>query len=938
MDYMGYDHQKTEDKWQKKWADARLGEAEPDNREKFFLIFAYPGISGYLHVGHMRGYTYSDVICRYKRMRGYNVLFTAGTHPSGSHSYILARRVERGEPAFIEYLKANGCTDVEIERLKDPIEVVRFFSGVYVDDWKKFGFLMDLRRFTTTVNPDYNRFIEWQFRKLKEKNLLVQKPYFATFCVNCGPIAVDASQTDILKGGTAEQQEFTLLKFKFGEEFIIAATLRPETVYGQTNLWVDPNVAYVKAEVNDETWIISRECAEKLKYQKDRVEITGEIIGREMIGKYCTAPEINRELIILPSKFCDPKIGTGIVTSVPSDAPYDWMGLVDLMNDDMGCRRYGLDPAKVKAIEVIPIIVTSEFGDKAALKICEDMGIRSQTDPKLEEATKIVYKTGFHTGKMNENCGEFAGLSVMEAKEKMKEKMVGSGQADTMQELSEEVICRCGGPVVIKKLEDQWFIKYSDAALKDMTKEHVKSMDIYPNDYKENLPAVLDWFKDRPCVRMGKWLGTRFPFDEKWIIEPIADSTLYPAYYIVSKYANEKKIKPEEMNEGFFDYVFLGKGEPKNETWKKIREDFEYWYPLDINLGGKEHQTVHFPPFLMNHVGILNQHDWPRGIFVNWWVLRPEGKISKSRGGADPIHELLRKFSVDGLRLYYCHIGSPFVDIMWDPKVAMLYRNQIERFYNVASSLLEKKGEEKRNIDEWLVSRLASKLRKVDEEMHKFNLKGPIDMMLFEFLNDVEWYNKRGGQNRAIACKVLDAWLRCLAPFIPHVCEEVWEKFNKGFVSSAKWPETTELPINEVVETAESTVMNLEADIKKVVELAKITPKRISILVAPEWKRNVYNKAKNIKNANLLIKEVMQDQDVRKRGQEAVAYVQYLGKHSQELLPHVLTASEEISALTDAKEYLKRQFNAEIVVENAESSSNQKAKSAVPLKPAIFVE
>ncbi len=936
---MGYDHQKTEAKWQKKWENARLGEAEPDDREKFFLIFAYPGVSGYLHVGHMRGYTYSDVICRYKRMHGYNVLFPVGTHASGNVAYSFAKKVERGDPEFIDGLRANGCPEGEIERLKEPMEVVRFFNNVYIDEyWKKFGFLMDLRRFTTTVNPDYNRFIEWQFRKLREKNLLVQKPYYATFCVNCGPIAVDASQTDISKGGNAEQQEFTLLKFKFGDEFIIAATLRPETVYGQTNLWIDPKVTYVKAEVNDETWIVSRECAEKLKYQKDRVEITGEITGRELIGKYCTAPEINRELIILPSKFCDPKIGTGIVTSVPSDAPYDWMGLVDLMNDDVGCRRYGLDPAKVKAIEVIPIIATSEFGDRAALKICEDMGIKSQTDPKLEEATKIVYKAGFHTGRMNENCGEFAGMPVMEAKEKMKQKMLDSNQADTMQELSEEVVCRCGGPVVIKKLEDQWFIKYSDSALKDMTKEHVKGMDIYPNDYKENLPAVLDWFKDRPCVRMGKWLGTRFPFDEKWIIEPIADSTLYPAYYIVSKYANEKRIKPEEMDEGFFDYVFLGKGEPKNETWKKIREDFEYWYPLDINLGGKEHQTVHFPPFLMNHVGILNQRDWPRGIFVNWWLTMQGGKISKSKGGAEPIPDLTKKYSVDGMRLYYCHIGSPFVDLLWDPKAALSYRNQIERLYNVASSLLEKKGEEKKSIDDWLVSRLASKLRKVDEEMHKFNLKGPIDMMLFEFLNDVEWYNKRGGQNRQIAKKVLDAWLRSLSPFIPHVCEEVWEKFNKGFVSSARWPEATELPINEVVETAENTVMNLEGDIKKVVELARITPKRISVFVAPEWKRNVYNTAKNIKNANLLIKEVMQDHDVRKRGQEAVAYVQYLGKHSQELLPHVLTVSEEINALTDAKEYLKKQFNAEITIENAETSSNQKAKSAIPLKPAIFVE
>ncbi len=935
---MSYDHQKTESKWQKKWADSRLGEAEPDNRQKFFLVFAYPGISGYLHVGTMRGYTYSDVICRYKRMSGYNVLFPVGTHATGNLSYAFAKKVERGDPDFIANLKANGCPDEEIKKLTKVDEVVRFFNQVYINDyWKKFGFLFDLRRFTTTVNPDYNRFIEWQFRKLKEKDLLVQKPYFATFCVNCGPIAVDASQTDISKGGNAEQQEFTLLKFKFGDEFIIAATLRPETVYGQTNLWVDPNITYVKANVGDETWIISKECAEKLKYQKDKIEVVGEITGREMIGKYCTAPEINRDIIILPSKFCDPKIGSGIVTSVPSDAPYDWMGLVDLMNDDVACRRYGLNPAKVKAIEVISIIITKEFGDKAALKICEDMGIKNQTDPKLEEATKIVYKAGFHTGRMNNNCGEFSGLPVMEAKEKMKQKMLDSGQADTMQDLTEEVICRCGGPVIIKRVEDQWFIKYSDEALKEKTKKHAISMSIYPNDYKENLPSVLDWFKDRPCVRMGKWLGTRFPFDDKWIIEPIADSTLYPAYYVVSKYANENKITTGEMDESFFDYVFLGRGSPKNEIWAKIRKDFEYWYPLDINLGGKEHQTVHFPVFLMNHIGILNQHDWPRGIFVNWWVTMEGGKISKSKGGAEPIPDLTKKYSADGMRLYYCHIGSPFVDIVWDPKAAMSYRSQIERLYNTATELLSRNGGKKR-IDEWLISRFYSKLKKANEEMAKFNLKAPIDLMLFEFLNDLEWYGRRGGENKETIRLIIEVWLRSLTPFIPHVCEEIWEKFGKGLISAAQWPKADGSNINEKVELMESSVIGLESDIKKVIELAKITPKKISVFVAPEWKRTVYGKAKEIKNANLLIKEVMQNPEVKKRGREAVTYVQYLGKHSQELMSMVLSASEENAALTDAKEYLKKQFNAEIIIENAEASSNPKAKSAIPLKPAIFVE
>ena len=189
-----------------------------------------------------------------------------------------------------------------------------------------------------------------------------------------------------------------------------------------------------------------------------------------------------------------------------------------------------------------------------------------------------------------------------------------------MREFSEEVICRCGERVVIKQIPDQWFVKYSDQNLTEESKKHADAMNIYPEDYAKEMPKVLDWFDDRACIRKGSWLGTEFPFKKGWIVEPISDSTLYPAYYIISKYVNENKIKPEEMTEEFFDYVFLGKGMSKNDIWDEIKSDFEYWYPVDINLGGKEHKTVHFPVFLMNHVAIMPKDKRPQGIFVHWWV------------------------------------------------------------------------------------------------------------------------------------------------------------------------------------------------------------------------------------------------------------------------------------------------------------------------------
>ncbi|MCU0861883.1 MAG: class I tRNA ligase family protein, partial [Methanomassiliicoccales archaeon] len=247
-----------ERKWQKRWYDAKINEANRDQRPKFMMIFAYPGVTGYLHVGHMRGFSYVDAITRFRRMMGDNVLFPVGTHATGNGAISLASRVRRQDQRTMEYLLANGCPQEKLGDLQDPLQVVEFFNNVYVNDyWKRFGFLVDWRRFTSTTRPDYGKFIQWQFRKLMERGLLIQKPYYAPACINCGPVAVDASETDIQKGGGAETNEYTLLKFRCGDFFLVAATLRPETVFGQTNFWLNPDVIYVKVRVDGEYWVVS---------------------------------------------------------------------------------------------------------------------------------------------------------------------------------------------------------------------------------------------------------------------------------------------------------------------------------------------------------------------------------------------------------------------------------------------------------------------------------------------------------------------------------------------------------------------------------------------------------------------------------------------------------------------------------------------------------
>jgi leucyl-tRNA synthetase len=635
-----YEPAVLERKWQDRWLQSGIWKADAQpGKPKFFLMFAYPGVSGYLHVGHMRGYTYSDVITRYKRMSGYNVLFPVGAHPTGNVAITFSRKIERGNQVTLDILKSNGCTDEEIEVLKDPNQVVKFFSQVYINEyWKKFGFLADWERFMTTIDPGYKKFIQWQFRKLHDRGMLTQKPYFGTACLECGPVAVDASETDISQGGNAEKLEWTLLKFRMGDDFVVAATLRPETVFGQTNFWANPDVQYVRAKVGKETWIVSPQAAEKLSFQKNIVEIVGRIDGKDLIGKKVMAPVIDREIPILPSSFTDPDYGTGLVTSVPSDAPYDWIALQDLAKDEETCRMFGLDPEMVKAIKPIPIIDSKGWGPNPGVEICEKMGIADQNDPKLEEATKEIYKAGFHTGRMRENCAQFAGKPVIVAKEDVKAMMLEMGVADVMYDMSEPVICRCGGKVIVKQIPDQWFIDYGNPEVTDIAKSHVAGMNIQPQEYKDNLPGILDWFKERACARLGNWMGTPFPYDERWTIEPISDSTLYSAYYIISGMVNAGTLDPEKLDDSFFDCVFLGKGDPNDvakatglsaDAISKVRSDFQYWYPLDINVGGKEHLTVHFPVFLMNHATILPDM-LPKGIFVNWWISGKAGKMSKS--------------------------------------------------------------------------------------------------------------------------------------------------------------------------------------------------------------------------------------------------------------------------------------------------------------------
>jgi leucyl-tRNA synthetase len=933
-----------QDKWQKKWIEADLGKAKVSSKKKFFMIFAYPGISGFMHVGHMRGYSYTDAICRFERLKGKEVLFPVGTHASGNQAISFANKVKNKDEKWLNYLCSNGCSEKKLKDLEKPENIIEYFNESYVNDyWKKFGFICDWDRFTCTTYPDYEKFMQWQFKKLQQHDLLIQKPYFATACIVHGPVAVDASETDISKGGNAEKNEYTLLKFKLDGDYLVAATLRPETIFGQTNLWINPRAKYVRVGVEEENWIMSREAAEKLKFQKDDVMLKEDISIKNLIGKKALAPGINKEIPVLPAEFCDAGVGSGIVTCVPSDAPNDYVALRILQRNEELCREYDLDFNEIKGIELIPIIESKGYGLYPAQEIVQKMKISNLDDPKLKEATQEIYKAGFHTGVMRETCGKFTGKRVREAKELMKAELLEQGSADIFYDLSEEVICRCGEPVVIKRIDDQWFIRYSDAELTQKSKEHVKQMKIYPKEYHENMPSVLDWFSERACARLGNWLGSKFPFDERWTIEPISDSTLYPVYYIVSKYVKDGSLKVDDLTEEFFDYIYLGKGDATAENkdlWNKIREEFEYFYPLDINLGGKEHKTVHFPVFLMNHIAILKQEHWPKGIFINWWVTSEGGKISKSKGGAVPVGEAVAKYGVDAMRLYYAHIGSPHVDVVWTHEIVSNYKNSLERIFSLIDEVKELSGSTNM-IDDWLLSRMNQNLHSINESMQEYELRELASMVYFNMYDDLRWYVRRGGANKKIIAEYISVWSRLMNPITPHLSEELF--VDGGLASISEWPKVDQSKISLESNAGEELIKTAMNGMRNVIKLAKIEkPSKFTLFVSQNWLYELFNilsrEIKITRNVGEIMSKVLAIEQMKMKGKQVSKLVQSVVKDASKLPNFVSNQAIELKVMNEAKSFLEKEFNCVVEIINGDSSEEVKAQSAVPGKVGILVE
>ncbi|MFH1393545.1 MAG: leucine--tRNA ligase [Candidatus Micrarchaeota archaeon] len=907
-----------EAKWRKRWAEEKCFEPDLDaSKEKRYITAAFPYPNSPQHIGHGRTYTTADIYARYLRLRGFHVLFPMAFHVTGTPILAMAKRIAKKDKEVLEVFEnIYGIDAKTAESLTDPEALVTYFSKEIEQGMKEIGYSMDWRRKFYSFDPKFNKFIQWQFRKLKELGYLIKGEYPIAWCPSDGN-ALSAHDT---KGDVdPELEDVTVIKFRTGkgQPSLVVTTYRPETIYGVTNIWVNPDAEYVKAEYKGEQIYIAKKAAEVLNLQM-KLKILGDVDADKLLRLEAENPMDGKKVPVYEASFVSPEVGTGIVMSVPAHAPLDYLALRDLGKGDM---------------EMPQVLFLKGYSSMPAKDAVEKLGVKDQDDPTAEEATKEIYTKEAHEGVMV--TGKYKGQKGIDAKVKIAKDLEEANSAFQIVTLANgPVFCRCGTQGVVNILKDQWFIDYGQPEWKKKAMECLGEMSTIPAKTRDEYVYTIDWLKTRPCTR-ASGLGTRFPFDESKMIEALSDSTIYMAFYTISHMLGD--FEPEALGEAFFDYVLLGKGKPKGKDMEALRKSFLYWYPVDSRHSAGDLIRNHLTLYIFNHVGIFEKKLWPRQIVTNGFVTMDGAKMSKSMGNILPLRKAIREYGADVVRFSVVCGADLTHDTDFNRTVADGMRGRLA-FINelIAEAARQKDGKEHSRADKWLLSRLNRRIKRAQELYEQVAIRHLALEIFYDLINDLHWYDKRTKERNLHG--FFRNWAVMIAPFMPHLAEEWWSMLGgKGLVSFAQFPEPDEKLISDEVEKGEELVRSVHEDIDKISKLIGKKPGGVFVYVAGNWKRKAYELLKKEKSFDGFMKGAYADAELKPHMKELTGMAKQLMKNVHSL-PDILGAEEELASLKDAQMFLSEEFGCTVTVLPDSEGKHPKAKNASPNKPAIVIE
>lgn len=1023
-----------------------LEKQKQSSKGKYFVTFPYPYMNGRLHLGHTFSLSKCEFAVGYQRLKGKICLFPFGLHCTGMPIKACADKLKREielygcPPDFPEeeeeeedsgvkpgdiivkdkakgkkskaaakagsskyqwdIMKSLGLSDEDIVKFSEAEHWLDYFPPLAVQDLKKIGLKVDWRRsfVTTDVNPYYDSFVRWQFLTLRERKKIKFGKRYTIYSPKDGQPCMDH---DRQTGEGAGPQEYTLVKLKVLEPrpsklsglkgkniFLVAATLRPETMFGQTNCWVRPDMKYIGFETaNGDIFICTQRAARNMSYQgftkhNGVVPVVKELMGEEILGASLSAPLTCYKVVyVLPMLTIKEDKGTGVVTSVPSDSPDDLAALRDLKKKQALRTKYGIRDDMVLPFEPVPVLEIPGIGNLPAVTICDELKIQSQNDrEKLAEAKEKLYLKGFYDGVML--VDGFKGQKIQNVKKTIQKNMIDAGDALIYMEPEKQVLSRSSDECVVA-LCDQWYLDYGEENWKKQTFQCLKSMETFCEESRKNFEASLDWLQEHACSRTYG-LGTRLPWDEQWLIESLSDSTIYMAFYTVAhllqggdlhgQAESPLGIRPQQMTKDVWDYVFFKdapfpKTQIPKEKLDQLKQEFEFWYPVDLRVSGKDLIPNHLSYYIYNHVAMWPEQSdkWPVAVRANGHLLLNSEKMSKSTGNFLTLSQAVDKFSADGMRLALADAGDTvedanFVEAMADAGILRLYTwvEWVKEMLANCSSL--RSGPANSFNDRVFASEMNAGIIKTDQNYEKMMFKEALKTGFFEFQAAKDKYRELAteGMHRELVFQFIEVQTILLAPFCPHLCEHIWTLLGKpDSIMHASWPVAG--PVDESLIRSSQYLMEVAHDLrlrlknymmpakgKKTDKQLPQRPSHCTIYVAknyPLWQHVTLSVLRNHFEANggklpdnkIIASELGSLPELKKYMKKVMPFVAMIKENMEKNGPRVLDLQlefDEQAVLTENIVYLTNSLELEhIEVKFASEAEDKVREDCCPGKP-----
>ncbi len=735
-----YNHKNVESKWQKTWAenDQYKTDTLDTSKPNYYTLEMFPYPSGKIHMGHVRNYSIGDVVARFKKMEGYNVL-----HPMGWDSFGLP-----AENAAIKHgIHPHKWTMENIEDMKGQLKLL--------------GLSYDWDREVATSTPEYYKFTQEIFLKFLEHGLAYKKKSFVNWCPSCETVLANEQVVQ----GQCERCDSVVVKkdleqwyFKttqYAEELLqdldtldgwpekvklmqknwigkstgaeivfdidgtdksmTVFTTRPDTIYGVTYMVLAPEHDLVKELVAGTEYKTDVDAFVAKMHTMTEIERTSTDVEKEgmFIGKYVVNPLTGEKAPIWIANYVLADYGTGAIMAVPAHDERD-----------------------------------REFAPKYDLEII----------PVIDEDNKMI------------NSGDFNGMDASEAFDKIIEKIeeMNRGKKTVNYRLRDWLLSRqrywgCPIPVV-----------YCDTC------------GVVP-EKKENLPVLL-------------------PTDVEFTGKGESPLTTSKEFMTTACPCCGKEARREvDTMDTFVDssWYFLRYIDPKNTENIFDSEVVNKWMPVDQYIGGVEHAIMHllYSRFFVkafNDMGLVDFKEPFKNLLTQGMVLKEGSKMSKSKGNVVSPLEIIEEFGADTARLFVLFAAPPERDLDWSEQgVEGCYRflNRVYRLVDELSEVAKSDTNmgELTKEDKAMRYTIHATLKKVTEDLsEKFGFNTAISALM-ELINEMYKYKELDNRNNAIIKEGIETIVTILAPFTPHIGEELWTMIGKeGSVFDISWPKYDE--------------------------------------------------------------------------------------------------------------------------------------------------